>query len=538
MHWQRWDFYNAPQPARQRLVRLERALRRASTSREAHDGARGQGAAAVALLARRGARRLRRRPLARGATPLPRRRARAAGPAASRCCGRTCTCSRSRTRTSSGRACPVRYDAGDAPLVSHVPGFAELPSGLTRDFRYTVWSYAPQPTPAQLAALEADLSGRARRAGHVPRRLAAASTAPPFGAAAPARRALDAHQELAPLRAALRARRSRSPAMRARRTPRRWRSRRGSGRRAASPTRTSRRSRPERRRSSTSSTQTRAGYCQHFAGAMALMLRYLGVPARVAVGFSSGTYDATSGIWRVTDHDAHAWVEAWFRGYGWLPFDPTPAGAPGARAAERAVRGRVGAPRRAAAAGGRAVGAGPNDPRQAAHRHGEQEGTGVRRRSAAAPRPRVAARTRQPASCCSLLVGGAVARHRRRRSSPCGARATSRATRGGSPPRAARSSPTTSLDQHIDAARSATLHELGALVRHELAVEPDAFVARRDGRAVRPARRRGAAPRATPAASCARSLRAHARAPRARATACAGSSRCARSASRRDATRS
>src|SRR5581483_8311530 len=61
---------------------------------------------------------------------------------------------------------------------------------------------------------------------------------------------------------------------------------------------------------------TRAGYCQHFAGAMALMLRYLGVPARVAVGFSSGAYDAKSGTWRVTDHDAHAWVEAWFRGYG------------------------------------------------------------------------------------------------------------------------------------------------------------------------------------------------------------------------------
>ena len=71
--------------------------------------------------------------------------------------------------------------------------------------------------------------------------------------------------------------------------------------------------------------QTRAGYCQYFAGAMALMLRYLGVPARVAVGFSSGTYDAKTGVWTVTDHDAHAWVEAWFRGFGWLPFDPTPA---------------------------------------------------------------------------------------------------------------------------------------------------------------------------------------------------------------------
>jgi protein-glutamine gamma-glutamyltransferase len=71
-------------------------------------------------------------------------------------------------------------------------------------------------------------------------------------------------------------------------------------------------------------TQTHAGYCQHFAGAMALMLRYLGIPARVAAGFTSGTYDAKRGEWTVTDHDAHTWVEAWFPRYGWLPFDPTP----------------------------------------------------------------------------------------------------------------------------------------------------------------------------------------------------------------------
>src|SRR5204863_2355213 len=70
--------------------------------------------------------------------------------------------------------------------------------------------------------------------------------------------------------------------------------------------------------------RTKRGYCQHFAGAMALMLRYLGVPARVAEGFVSGTYDRSTGTWTVTDHDAHAWVEVWFDGYGWLPFDPTP----------------------------------------------------------------------------------------------------------------------------------------------------------------------------------------------------------------------
>jgi transglutaminase-like putative cysteine protease len=69
-------------------------------------------------------------------------------------------------------------------------------------------------------------------------------------------------------------------------------------------------------------TRTKAGYCQHFAGAMALMLRFLGIPARVAVGFTSGRF--RDGTWTVTDHDAHAWVEVWFPGHGWLSFDPTP----------------------------------------------------------------------------------------------------------------------------------------------------------------------------------------------------------------------
>src|SRR6476619_8663360 len=69
-------------------------------------------------------------------------------------------------------------------------------------------------------------------------------------------------------------------------------------------------------------TTTKAGYCQHFGGAMALMPRVLGIPARVAVGFTSGTPDG--GDWIVTDRDAHAWVEVWFAGQGWVPFDPTP----------------------------------------------------------------------------------------------------------------------------------------------------------------------------------------------------------------------
>ncbi len=70
--------------------------------------------------------------------------------------------------------------------------------------------------------------------------------------------------------------------------------------------------------------ETKQGYCQHFAGAMALMLRYLGIPARVAAGFTSGNYKSGSEEWVVSDHDAHAWVEVYFPGYGWLTFDPTP----------------------------------------------------------------------------------------------------------------------------------------------------------------------------------------------------------------------
>jgi transglutaminase-like putative cysteine protease len=70
--------------------------------------------------------------------------------------------------------------------------------------------------------------------------------------------------------------------------------------------------------------RTREGYCQQYAGAMAIMLRLLGVPARVAAGFTSGEYDERRGEWVVSDHNAHTWVEVYFPGYGWLPFDPTP----------------------------------------------------------------------------------------------------------------------------------------------------------------------------------------------------------------------
>jgi transglutaminase-like putative cysteine protease len=70
----------------------------------------------------------------------------------------------------------------------------------------------------------------------------------------------------------------------------------------------------------------RAGSCQHFAGAAALLLRLAGVPARVAVGFAPGVA-GSDGRWVIRDRDAHAWVEVWYQGLGWVVFDPTPRAA-------------------------------------------------------------------------------------------------------------------------------------------------------------------------------------------------------------------
>jgi hypothetical protein len=74
--------------------------------------------------------------------------------------------------------------------------------------------------------------------------------------------------------------------------------------------------------------QDKIGYCQQFSGAMALMLRMNGIPARVAAGFSPGNYDHAAKEYRVRDLDAHSWVEVWFTGIGWVPFDPTPSLSP------------------------------------------------------------------------------------------------------------------------------------------------------------------------------------------------------------------
>jgi transglutaminase-like putative cysteine protease len=70
-------------------------------------------------------------------------------------------------------------------------------------------------------------------------------------------------------------------------------------------------------------TQVREGYCEQFAIAMAMMARQVGIPSRVAVGFTSGEIVDNSYL-QVTTHDAHAWPELWFPAAGWVPFEPTP----------------------------------------------------------------------------------------------------------------------------------------------------------------------------------------------------------------------
>lgn len=78
----------------------------------------------------------------------------------------------------------------------------------------------------------------------------------------------------------------------------------------------------------------RSGYCEQFAGTFAVMARTLGIPARVAVGFTPGEPDpANPDVLMVRGEHAHAWPEIWLNGFGWVAFEPTPGrGAPGAEA--------------------------------------------------------------------------------------------------------------------------------------------------------------------------------------------------------------
>ena len=67
----------------------------------------------------------------------------------------------------------------------------------------------------------------------------------------------------------------------------------------------------------------RKGYCDYYATSMVVMARAVGLPARLVMGFASGTYDESQDHFVVTEADAHSWVEIYFHGFGWIEFEPT-----------------------------------------------------------------------------------------------------------------------------------------------------------------------------------------------------------------------
>jgi len=125
--------------------------------------------------------------------------------------------------------------------------------------------------------------------------------------------------------------------------------------------------------------EDRIGYCQQFSGAMALMLRMTGIPARVVSGFSPGALNRDTGQYRVRDLDAHSWVEVYFSDIGWVTFDPTPTAAPAQRDAQTLATDRGDSPGAALSDG--ASGGAPEPERAldgaaAGSSGGEEEGAG------------------------------------------------------------------------------------------------------------------------------------------------------------------
>lgn len=79
----------------------------------------------------------------------------------------------------------------------------------------------------------------------------------------------------------------------------------------------------------------RAGHCEYFSTAMVVLLRAAGIPARNVNGFLGGEWNQFGKFLTVTQNQAHSWVEAWFPGYGWVMFDPTPSTTTDSAAAQR-----------------------------------------------------------------------------------------------------------------------------------------------------------------------------------------------------------
>jgi transglutaminase-like putative cysteine protease len=227
-----------------------------------------------------------------------------------------------------GPAQPVQYDSGSVKAVQYLQGGVALSfSPLTRGAEYTVWGYTPQPKPRELARSTADYPPEILYGGGY-LGLEFGRTVPGFGTP---EHALWARNYFANGYPGERYRPLYETAQRiagkatnpyaATVAIEAWLRSSGGFAYDEQPPRAGRGVPPLVQ----FVTKTKRGYCQHFAGAMALMLRYMGIPARVAAGFTSGRYDKGAGTWTVYDRDAHTWVEVWFKGYGWLPFDPTPS---------------------------------------------------------------------------------------------------------------------------------------------------------------------------------------------------------------------
>jgi transglutaminase-like putative cysteine protease len=383
-----------------------------------------------------------------------------------------------------GGSVPVRFEvASGAPLVRFGRGFAALNQNLPQGFTYTVWSYAPDPTPADLR----------RSPPHYPTELEDEGlltvgdnlTALPFGFPNRAsvmlglvKRQLDVHEYLPLARLAERVAGGARTPYDAVEKLQRWFLSPGTFRYSNHPAFVS----PAL---VGFVTKTHTGYCQHFAGAMALMLRYLGIPARVAVGFAGGSFDRLKDLWNISDREAHAWVEVWFKGYGWLPFDPTPA-APGAapRETQAGVPTAGGSGSTSSSAGGA-----PSAPQGSSAFEQKLRGnngfeTPLQRHhgGSGGPAPSLgggsSGGTDRSRPILLLLAGLAAA---------VGGivlvKVGSRLTRGARrDPRGVASACRQELasflvDQRIEAPRSATLGELGAIFRREFGVDPEAFVA-------------------------------------------------------------
>src|SRR2546425_3143750 len=99
-------------------------------------------------------------------------------------------------------------------------------------------------------------------------------------------------------------------------------------------------------------------FCEYFASAMVVMLREVGVPARLVEGFTTGAFDTPSNAFVVKEQDAHAWVEVYFPQYGWIEFEPTPSQPPFPRP-DASVAGGAGS---SDGAGGGDSSSDPNNP--------------------------------------------------------------------------------------------------------------------------------------------------------------------------------